>query len=194
MFDSGHVPLPIPQTFTPDSSSAPPKKLLLLAWSIEIVAVSVSASLAAHPLITGGEGTIEKWLMAAPFLVIAFAELAKIPAVEAMLRLKGMVLPWVAGFAALLICLNTFYTVSNGFERAHATKTSEIEAVKREIDDIKRKRGIFAEDIARLQAEKEALDQKLADLNGQVREALEILVWASSLEGFALRPVPTSYS
>jgi hypothetical protein len=136
MFYSAKMPIPIPQTFTSDSSSAPPKKLIVLAWLIEGVAVSVSASLAAHPLITGGDGTIEKWLMAAPFLVIAFAELAKIPAVEAMLRLKGMVLPCIAGLAAVLICLNTFYTVSNGFERAHAVKTRDIAAVQQEIASI----------------------------------------------------------
>lgn len=165
MFDSGSVPLPIPQTFTSDLPAGPPKKLIVLAWMIEGVAVSVSASLAAYPLIAGGEGTIEKWLMAAPFLVIAFAELAKIPAVEAMLRLKGMVLPWVAGFAAVLICLNTFYTVSNGFERAHATKTKYIRAVEGEIADIDRQRTIVTEDRACLQLQKEVLNQQLADIN-----------------------------
>jgi hypothetical protein len=130
----------LPESWTSDrhASSPPPKKLICLAWLIEIVAVSVSASLAAHPLIAAGEGTIEKWLMAAPFLVIAFAELAKIPTDEAMLRLKGMVLPWVAGFAAVLICLNTFYTVCNGFERAHEAKTREIAKVQREIADLER--------------------------------------------------------
>jgi hypothetical protein len=175
MFHSANMPLPIPQMFTSEryARSAPPKKLILLAWSIEIVAVSVSASLAAHPLITGGEGTIEKWLMAAPFLVIAFAELAKIPAVEAMLRLKGMVLPWVAGFAALLICLNTFYTVSNGFERAHAAKTSEIEAVKREIADFERQLDPITLDTARLQSEKDSLKQQLADSNRREEKELE---------------------
>ena len=56
MFHSANVPLPIPHMFTSErfARSEPPKKLIVLAWLIEIVAVSVSASLAAFPLIGGG--------------------------------------------------------------------------------------------------------------------------------------------
>jgi hypothetical protein len=173
------------------SSPTPPKKLIVLAWLIEGVAVSVSASLAAHPLITGGEGTtIEKWLMAAPFLVIAFAELAKIPAVEAMLRLKGMVLPCVAGFAALLICLNTFYTVSNGFERAHETKTREIAKVQREIADLERQLVPTSKDRASLQAEKEILNRQLADINRD--EQKEVTDQRRICEEYARKGMPCS--
>ena len=64
-----------------------------MAWLIEGVAVSVSASLAAHPLIAADTPLIERCLGAAPFLVITFAELAKIPVMKAIFRLKGMVLP-----------------------------------------------------------------------------------------------------
>jgi hypothetical protein len=172
MFYSAKMPIPIPRTFTSDSSPTPPKKLIVLAWMIEGVAVSVSASLAGANAIAGGEGMIDKWLMAAPFLVIAFAELAKIPAVEAMLRLKGMVLPCIAGFAAVLICLNTFYTVSNGFERAHASKTEDIEAVKQEIASIDRQKRSITEDRARLQAGRESLNQQLADINNREQEEI----------------------
>ena len=124
MFHSASKRLPIPRTFISDRQAfaTAPKKLIVFAWFIEAVAVSVSAGLAAHPLIAADNPAVEKWLGAAPFLVIAFAEMAKIPIVEAMFRLKGLVLPCIAAFGALLICLNTFYTVSNGFERAHATR------------------------------------------------------------------------
>ena len=81
MFHSTNMPLQIPQTFTSEEHAAPssPKKLILFAWLIEGVAVSVSASLAIQPLIAADTPLIVRWLGAAPFLVIAFAEMAKIP-------------------------------------------------------------------------------------------------------------------
>ena len=105
-----------------------------------------------------------------------------------MFRLKGMVLPCIAGLVTVLICLNTFYTVSNGFERAHAAKTRDIEAVKREIADIerdpqtKKKEG--------LQAERDSLKQQLAD--SKRREEKELETQRRICEEYARKGMPCS--
>ena len=125
--------------------------------------------------------------MAAPFLVIAFAELAKIPVVEAMFRLKGMVLPCIAGLVTVLICLNTFYTVSNGFERAHAAKTRES---KRSSGRSRTSSGTIKLKKGRLQAERDSLKQHLAD--SKRREEKELETQRRICEEYASKGMPCS--
>lgn len=155
---------------TPDTSTfsaqttEPPKKLIWIAWFIEVIAILVSLSLAVHPLLTAQDSLLNGWLGAAPFLVIAAAEISKIPLVEALFRMKGVFLRWVAFFGIVIVCLNTFYTVSNGFERAHNTKTKNIEEVKRTKIAAESEIDIITQQREKAVMEKTAADQKFKDI------------------------------
>ncbi len=148
----------------PQGKPQPPKKLICIAWMIEIVAILVSLSLAVYPVVVAQNLLLNGWLGAAPFLVIAAAEFSKIPLVEALFRIKGLLLSALTSFAIVVICLNTFYTVSNGFERAHNAKTKNIEEVKREKLDAVKKIINVKSGLEKAESERNSIDQTLEDI------------------------------
>ena len=113
--------------------------LVSLAWAVEILAVvigltiSVVMGLATYNSFeqSGGagfvEGTAAILVTALPFILIAIVELCKIPLVFAFMAVKSMF--WRILFLAfvLFLCLITFETMFNGFERNFANLNRAID-------------------------------------------------------------------
>lgn len=149
-------------------------KLYRLAWTIEIVLVTVGIGVAVAQAFgyQSGQGA----LMAVPifgvFVVLAAVELAKIPAATVVFHASG----WRRGLALaglLVASLISFETVFNSFERyVHVTThaVSEARAEHAEIlgdiaqlSDMALSEGLVGEDVARVDAERlEQLKQALA--------------------------------
>lgn len=113
--------------------------LVSLAWAVEIIAVvigltiSVVMGLATYNSFeqSGGagfvEGTAAILVTALPFILIAIVELCKIPLVFAFMAVKSLY--WrilFLGFV-LFLCLITFETMFNGFERNFANLNRAID-------------------------------------------------------------------
>ena len=136
--------------------------LVSLAWAVEILAVvigltiSVVMGLATYNSFeqSGGagfvEGTAAILVTALPFILIAIVELCKIPLVFAFMAVKSMF--WRILFLAfvLFLCLITFETMFNGFERNFAN-------LNRAIDE----RGV---ENANFDQEKQLLDMRRAQI------------------------------
>ncbi len=93
-------------------------KLIRLAWSIEIVLVSVGLSIAFAQAFGGPEET--GFLQAMPvfgvFVVLAAVELAKIPAATVVFHARGLARALALG-GLMVASLVSFETVFNGIER-----------------------------------------------------------------------------
>ena len=116
------------------------KKLSLLAWSIEIVLVTVGLGVAFAQASTMPPGT--SWIQAFPvfgvFLSLAAVELAKIPAATVAFHGRR----WTRAFALaglLVASIISFETIFNGFERfVHAT-TAPVVNARRDLAEIQNK-------------------------------------------------------
>ena len=103
--------------------------LVRLAWVVEILAVaigltiSVVMGLATYNSFeqSGGagfvEGTAAILVTALPFILIAVVELCKIPLVFAFMAVKNVFWRSLFLIFVLFLCLITFETMFNGFER-----------------------------------------------------------------------------
>lgn len=113
------------------------KKLSLLAWSIEIVLVTVGLGVAFAQAASMPPGTslIQAFPVFGVFLSLAAVELAKIPAATVAFHARR----WTRVFALsglLVASIISFETIFNGFERfVHATTAPVVDA-RRELSEI----------------------------------------------------------
>ncbi len=133
--------------------------LIILAWTVEIIAVligftiSVVVAVSAHrSFATSGstgllEGASAITVAALPFLLVAAVELCKIPLTFAAMCVRNIFWRSLFLFFVLFLCLITFETMLNGFERnfsnlnrAIDTRKNNIESMESEIVLLDRRR------------------------------------------------------
>ncbi|MGI9326392.1 MAG: hypothetical protein ACR2PZ_14315 [Pseudomonadales bacterium] len=122
------------------------KFLIALAWTVEVIAViigltiSIVVSVSAYNsfaskddvgLLDGSSAII---VAALPFVLIAVVEVCKIPLTFAFMSVKN--LAWRTMFLAFVafLCLITFETMLNGFERNFSNLNRAIDARKNDIE------------------------------------------------------------
>ena len=124
------------------------KKLQMLAWSIEVVLVTVGlgVALAQASSMPAGTSLIQAFPVFGVFLCLAAVELAKIPAATVAFHGRR----WTRAFALcglLVASMISFETIFNGFERfVHATTAPVVHARRdlAEIEDKLRNTNEFA--------------------------------------------------
>ena len=121
--------------------------LIALAWTVEIIAVligltisivvAVSAynSFASESNVSLLDGTSAITVAALPFVLIAVVEITKIPLTFAFMAVRNLV--WRLMFVAfvMFLCLITFETMLNGFERNFSNLNRSIDTRKNEIEN-----------------------------------------------------------
>jgi hypothetical protein len=124
------------------------RNLIRLAWTVEIIAVligltisivvSVSASQAyAEQGSSGFLGNSATILVAGlPFLLVAVVELCKIPLTFAFMAVQNIFWRLLFLFFVFFLCLITFETMLNGFERNFSNLSYAIEMRKNEIENV----------------------------------------------------------
>lgn len=174
--------------------------LVRLAWVVEIMAVaigltiSVVMGLATYNSFeqSGGagfvEGTAAILVTALPFILIAIVELCKIPLVFAFMAVKSLFWRSLFMIFVLFLCLITFETMFNGFERNFANLNRAIDeravenanfASEKTLLEMRRAQILkFSEDdvIARVEADRaeinERFESQVSEINARVRSSL----------------------
>jgi len=143
--------------------------LIKMAWSVEVVAVLIGLMIslvvsinAAESYATGKEGagflsTTSNMLVAGlPFVLVAIVELCKIPLTFTFMAVENV--KWRVIFACFVffLCLITFETMLNGFERNFSNLNYAIDTRKNSIANIESEIGLLEIRKARVQTFTEA--------------------------------------
>ena len=150
------------------------KRLIAIAWSIEIVAASIGlfigissaiSSISYYESLEGSEALIgstftNTFIGAAPFIIIAAVELTKIPLALGFYRTKRLVWRLLFFVTLLMLVFVTFETMFNGLERNFSALESKIQEPRRE----------FQEQNAKL----DNINQSLDEVNSRTVEQLDI--------------------
>ena len=175
--------------------------LLRLAWTVEIIAVSIgltisivvsiSASAAFAREGSGGffAGAASVLVAGLPFVLVAVVELCKIPMAFACMNARHIFWTPLLMFFTMFLCIVTFETMLNGFERnfsnlnyAISLRQNDIENVNAEIELLERRRErirtITEESLeAEIAAEQAAIDEEyranLARVNRSSQNTLQ---------------------
>ena len=129
--------------------------LIALAWTVEgiavligltisiVVAVSALNSYAGEADVSLLDGTSAIVVAALPFVLIAVVELCKIPLTFAFMSVRNIV--WRSMFLAfvLFLCLITFETMLNGFERNFSNLNRSIDTRKNQIESAENQIGLL---------------------------------------------------
>ncbi|MET4695704.1 hypothetical protein [Endozoicomonas lisbonensis] len=122
--------------------------LIGLAWTVEIIAVLIGLTIAIVVSISANEsysnqetasllGNNASILVAGlPFLLVAVVELCKIPLTFAFMAVKNVFWRGLFLFFVAFLCLITFETMLNGFERNFSNLNYAIDTRKNNIENI----------------------------------------------------------
>lgn len=135
--------------FFPKSKTAPwGKKLIIMAWIIEILVASVSFSIAMLFFLSSGDSNLEiaqvastlnvnSVIVGLSFLVVTIIELTKIP-LASVFYYAGRV-TWRITFFIALLAVNflTFETIMQGFELAYNQRSSIVDEIRKNVENKK---------------------------------------------------------
>jgi len=135
--------------FFPKSKTAPwGKKLIIMAWIIEILVASVSFSIAMLFFLSSGDSNLKiaqvastlnvnSIIVGLSFLVVTIIELTKIP-LASVFYYAGRV-TWRITFFIALLAVNflTFETIMQGFELAYNQRSSIVDDIRKNVENKK---------------------------------------------------------
>lgn len=104
-----------------------------IAWFVELIVVFIGLAISLSLLSTGNDLTTA-FTLAAPFVMISLVELTKIPFVVGLWHSRKSFIMYVVIISFL--CLITFETLLNGFERAFSSINNEINLKEIEISKL----------------------------------------------------------
>ncbi|WP_051786381.1 coiled-coil domain-containing protein [Endozoicomonas numazuensis] len=122
--------------------------LIRLAWTVEVIAVLIGLTISIVVSISANDsylnqdsgsliGNYSSVLVAGlPFLLIAVVELCKIPLTFAFMAVKNVLWRGLFLFFVAFLCLITFETMLNGFERNFSNLNYAIDTRKNDIENI----------------------------------------------------------
>jgi len=132
--------------FFPKSRTAPwGKKLLIMAWVIEILVATVSFSIAMLFFLSSGDSelkiakvastlNVNNIIVGLSFLVVTVIELTKIP-LASVFYYAGKI-SWRITFFLALVAVNflTFETIMQGFELAYNQRSSIVDDIRKQVE------------------------------------------------------------
>ena len=164
------------------SSESYAKFLIQLGWTVEIIAVviglaiSVVVSYSAYKsfpheknAVNLLEGYFAMSVASLPFILVAVAELCKIPLTYAFMSVKNVAWRLLFLFFVMFLCLITFGTMFNGFERNFSNLNRAIDFRKNEIESLDSQIALLTQQKKHTQAFTE--DEMLGDVS-QSRETI----------------------
>ena len=162
--------------FFPKSKTAPwGKKLIIMAWIIEILVASVSFSIAMLFFLSSGDSNLKiaqvastlnvnSVIVGLSFLVVTIIELTKIP-LASVFYYAGRV-TWRITFFIALLAVNflTFETIMQGFELAYNQRSSIVDEIRKNVENKK-------EEIANIELKGDLsdIDLKIAKVNEDIK-------------------------
>ena len=146
--------------FYPKSQTSPMgKKLIYLAWAIEITVALVGFSIAASFIILGNEevanatGETSKFnfefiIIGLAFFVVGIMELTKIPLATALYYAAKSF--WKVVFFLALVAVNfsTFETIIQGFELAFNQRSKVVKIERKVLDTFKKNKMVLEEEMS----------------------------------------------
>jgi len=116
-----------------------------IAWLVEIIVVFIGLCISVS-LMSSGDNLVSSFTLSAPFVMISLVELTKIPFVIGLWHSRKSFPMYLLIIAFL--CLITFETLLNGFERAFSSINSKINLSEIEISKIENQIQVNDENIA----------------------------------------------
>lgn len=107
-----------------------------IAWVVELIVVFIGLCISVS-LVIGGDNWVSKLTLSAPFVMISLVELTKIPFVIGLWNAKKSFLMYLLIISFL--CIITFETLLNGFERAFSSINNQINLNEISISEIENK-------------------------------------------------------
>lgn len=132
-----------------------------IAWIVELIVVFIGLCISVS-LVIGGGNMISNLTLSAPFVMISLVELTKIPFVIGLWNAKKSFLMYLVIISFL--CIITFETLLNGFERAFSSINNKINLNEISISQIENKIQANEENIL-LALEGYQVQTKKIDLN-----------------------------
>lgn len=183
--------------FFPKAQTSPTgKKLIYMAWAIEITVALVGFTIAASFIMLGREevanatgevsssANIEYVIIALAFFVVGIMELTKIPLATALYYSVRTFWKIVFLFALLAVNFSTFETIIQGFELAFNQRSKVVDLKRKELEDLKNQKltiseeqsfeGDIDKEIDAIQSQISILNQSIVDIdlnaNNQIAE------------------------
>ncbi len=138
-----------------------------IAWFVEIIVVMIGLSISISLVITGDNIT-SAFTLSAPFVMISLVELTKIPFVIGLWHAKKSFVMYLVIISFL--CLITFETLLNGFERAFSSINSQINLSEIKITEIENKIKINDEKIENARLDYNVKTQNISSDKANVYE------------------------
>lgn len=107
-----------------------------IAWVVELIVVFIGLCISIS-LVIGGDNMISNLTLSAPFVMISLVELTKIPFVIGLWNAKKSFIMYL--LIICFLCIITFETLLNGFERAFSSINNQIDLNEISISKIENK-------------------------------------------------------
>lgn len=166
--------------FFPKSKTAPwGKKLIIMAWIIEILVASVSFSIAMLFFLSSGDSNLKiaqvasslnvnSIIVGLSFLVVTIIELTKIP-LASVFYYAGRV-TWRITFFLALLAVNflTFETIMQGFELAYNERSSKVDDIRKQVENKK-------DEIKNIEviSDSSSLDLQISQVNNEIQQLVD---------------------
>lgn len=154
-----------------------PRKALICAWIVEVIAVVMGLVLAAYAGFEGSDGGTIAFIVAMiPFTALSAIEFTKIPLIEVAFRVRSW--KWVILALIAIPCVTgaTFENFVFGFERAFNERMRAVEAAELRISQLQAARAIAEAAIPSLTERHDEAEKELARLGKEmdaIREQAE---------------------
>lgn len=166
--------------FFPKSKTAPwGKKLIIMAWIIEILVASVSFSIAMLFFLSSGDSNLKiaqvasslnvnSIIVGLSFLVVTIIELTKIP-LASVFYYAGRI-TWRITFFIALLAVNflTFETIMQGFELAYNQRSSMVDDIRKQVENKK-------DEIKNIEviSDSSSLDLQISQVNNEIQQLVD---------------------
>jgi len=169
------------------------KYLIRLAWAVEIIAVAIGFTISIIVVMStlsqlnqdSNVSFFEQFASLAvaglPFVLVAIVELTKIPLTFAFMSIKSILWRGIVLFFVLFLCMITFETMLNGFERNFSNLNRAIDQRKNVIEDVNTEIALLDKKKERITTlTEEELDAEIEEAQFLIDEEFRLSVKKSS--------------
>lgn len=164
--------------FFPKATTSPTgKKLIYMAWAIEITVALVGFSIAGMFVLSGREeaasvsgqslsSNMEYYIIGLAFFVVGIMELTKIPLATALYYAAKTFWKIVFLFALLAVNFSTFETIIQGFELAYNQRSKSVDLKRAELDKLRDQ----LQTIDSVKISEQQIDQEILVIQNRINE------------------------